>query len=377
MAFTNRSINPIRRPSPQTQTTRAHEEDFINPNGLYKQNPNTNKSMNYKAIGNVYNTINGNYATAKQQPIITSKPATVSKAVPTTGEIPQTEINPTVPQQPDSGTATSGGIESGNINNNVVNDNNEDEFSDEEFELYINDLLNDEDIIDNEDNNNNGNNDNNNNTGMTSGSDLYTQAGDMVSETLSKYQNNNPYSGVETNAISALADILANKGYSQQEINQMMSGINQNIIGAIQPELQKAEAESYARGIGQSSVLNRMQSDIYGKAAQQMAKEQSNIIQQGKELFSKAIDQVQLGAVQKEKLNQEWAALDLSTKQRLAEFMHQVEVDIQNNKLDWARLNLDIQKFQAELKEQGLNTLGNLLGTIINAGISLLTMLVP
>ena len=376
MAFTNRSINPIRRP--KTQTTRAHEEDFINPGGSYKQNPNTNKSISYGAIGNVYNTINGNYGTAKQQQTTISKPATVSKAAPTAGQIPQTEINPTPVTEPDNTITVGNNNIPGSNNVGGANINADTDINDEDIDLYINDILGDENEINNNTNNggaNGGTNSNTGNNGISSGTDIYNQASEMVDETLGKYQNNNPYASVEANAISALAEILANKGYSQQEINQMMSGINQNILGAIQPELQKAEAESYARGIGQSSVLNRMQSDIYGKAAQQIAKEQSNIIQQGKELFSKAIDQIQLGSVQKEKLNQEWAALDMETKQKLAEFMHQVEVDAQNNKLNWAQLELETKKFQAELKEKGLNTLGNFLGFLINVGISIATML--
>ena len=364
MAYYNSNVNILRGSSgtskKQGQTTRAHEEDYINPYA-------------YNGINNVYNTI-GNGLNAKSNTPATKgaynpsiymdelPPPTTTVTNPTgntgaydpstyTDELPITPTNPTGNTwvlNPSAGMDENTNSETPPPSTTIDTGGDE---TDEDIDAYINDIVNeiDQDEITGTTNNGNTNNGNTNNgttTGITSGEDLLDE--NNFEDTYNQLTSlgNNPYTETEYNAIQALNNILQNGGYSQEEINQMMTGINQNIMNNIQPELQKAEADSYARGIGQSSVLNRAQSDIYGKAAAQMAQEQSNILQQGKQMLANAISQVQTGAANKEKLNQEWANMAKDTQLEMTGLIHQIEVDAQNNSLNWANYELEVKKLE-------------------------------
>lgn len=407
----NPYINPYRMPKQKPRPSRAHEEDDTNP------------YAGYKGINNVYNAVKNNINTPINKNVTISKPATT-----TTGTVANNKSSASVDTGTDVNQAIAPQISSNTSNTNIPNTSNttvsipgsnlpteqpppapdephtstvgstpgdNDNLTDEEIEQALNELEQQEgqeqqeetetihhgDIVDEDTQNNNINttNNNGNGTSTTTNNGVSDPNAILEANSFEKIYNqltgagNNPYTQSEYGAIQALNNILANKGYSQEEINQMMSGINQNIMSQIQPELQKAEAESYARGIGQSSVLNRTQADIYGKAAAQMAQEQSNIIQQGKQMFQNAISQIQVGAAEKEKLNQEWSRMSADMQLKLSEFIANTQLAISQNNLDWQRYNLDVQKFQQELKESGLNTFGNFLGTIINGAIALFT----
>jgi len=201
------------------------------------------------------------------------------------------------------------------------------------------------------------------------------------------------YSGAESGAIGKLADIIKYGGYSPEQKQAMLQGAMQPVYQQAEQAGRQATGSAYARGLGQSGVLQRSLTDIQKGVGSSMASLAGGIEQQSAAQVLPAIGAVQTGqanlqnmlqsqsqynaglAQQREQLavqlnmkqgdlqsaiNQINATLDMSDADRMVKL-----AEIQNNyQLDATKL----QVLQEEAKKDRIASFwSNLLGGAMTA----------
>lgn len=104
-----------------------------------------------------------------------------------------------------------------------------------------------------------------------------------------------PYSGIESNAISQLSNIIQYGGYSPEQKQAMIQGAMAPVYQGAEEARQRTEADAYARGLGQSSVLSRGYADIDQSVLAALAGITGQIEQQGAGMIMPAIQAAQVG----------------------------------------------------------------------------------
>jgi len=208
-----------------------------------------------------------------------------------------------------------------------------------------------------------------------------------------------PYSGAESGAIAKLAEILKYGGYSPEQKQTMLSGAMQPVYQQAEEAGRSATGSAYARGLGQSGVLQRSLTDIQKGVGSNIAQLAGQIEQQGAAQVMPAIQAVQTGQqnLQQMMLNQAQynaqlaqereslatqlnmkagdlqtaiaqinATLDMSDADRqvkLAEIMNNYNLDATKLEVLQREAQKDrISSFFANLLGGGANVLGGLLG---------------
>ena len=103
------------------------------------------------------------------------------------------------------------------------------------------------------------------------------------------------YSGAEQNAISQLANIIQYGGYSPEQKQTMYQGMMAPVQYQAEEARQRAEADAYSRGLGQSSVLSRSYGDIDRGLTDAALQARGQIEAQGAAQVLPAIQTVQQG----------------------------------------------------------------------------------
>jgi len=104
-----------------------------------------------------------------------------------------------------------------------------------------------------------------------------------------------PYSGAESGAIARLADIIKYGGYSPEQKQTMLAGAMQPVYQQAEEAGRQATGSAYARGLGQSGVLQRSLTDIQKGVGSSLAQLAGNIEQQSAAQVLPAIQTVQTG----------------------------------------------------------------------------------
>ncbi len=104
-----------------------------------------------------------------------------------------------------------------------------------------------------------------------------------------------PYSGVEGGAIARLADIIKYGGYSPEQKQTMLTGAMQPVYQQAEEAGRQATGSAYARGLGQSGVLQRGLTDIQKGVGSSVAQLAGQIEQQGAAQVMPAIQAAQTG----------------------------------------------------------------------------------
>jgi len=107
------------------------------------------------------------------------------------------------------------------------------------------------------------------------------------------------YSGAETSAVGRLNSIIAHGGYSPEQKQTMIQGAMAPVYDAAEVAKKKAEADAYARGVGQSSVLSRSYGDVDKSVLSNLAQITGNVEKEGADKVNESIQLVQSGAAQK------------------------------------------------------------------------------
>jgi hypothetical protein len=103
------------------------------------------------------------------------------------------------------------------------------------------------------------------------------------------------YSGAESGAISKLSDIIKYGGYSPEQKQAMLQGAMQPVYQQAEEAGRSATGSAYARGLGQSGVLQRSLTDIQKGVGSSMASLAGGIEQQSAAQVLPAIGAVQTG----------------------------------------------------------------------------------
>jgi hypothetical protein len=113
----------------------------------------------------------------------------------------------------------------------------------------------------------------------------------------SSYDPNAPnrYSGAEGGAIAALNSILQYGGYSPEQKQTMLAGSMAPVYEQANEAARRAQADAYARGLGQSGVLSRSYGDINKGVETSIAQLAGQIEQAGQAQVLPAIGAVQTG----------------------------------------------------------------------------------
>lgn len=113
----------------------------------------------------------------------------------------------------------------------------------------------------------------------------------------SNYDPNAPtrYSGAEGGAIAALSNILQYGGYSPEQKQTMLAGSMAPVYEQANEAARRAQADAYARGLGQSGVLSRSYGDINKGVENTIGMLAGQIEQAGQAQVLPAISAVQTG----------------------------------------------------------------------------------
>jgi hypothetical protein len=125
-----------------------------------------------------------------------------------------------------------------------------------------------------------------------------------------------PYSGTEQSAIAKLADIIKYGGYSPEQKQTMLTGAMQPVYQQAEEAGRQATGNAYARGLGQSGVLQRSLTDIQKGVGSSIASLAGQIEQQGAAQLMPAIQATQTGQqnLQQMMLNQANYNADLAQR---------------------------------------------------------------
>jgi hypothetical protein len=104
-----------------------------------------------------------------------------------------------------------------------------------------------------------------------------------------------PYSGAESGAIAKLAEIIKYGGYSPETKQTMLTGAMQPVYQQAETASEAATRNAYARGLGQSGVMQRSLTDIQKGVGSSMAQLAGGIEQQSAAQVMPAIGAVQTG----------------------------------------------------------------------------------
>jgi hypothetical protein len=104
-----------------------------------------------------------------------------------------------------------------------------------------------------------------------------------------------PYSTAEQGAIAKLADIIKYGGYSPEQKQAMLTGAMQPVYQQAEEAGRQATGSAYARGLGQSGVLQRSLTDIQKGVGSSIASLAGQIEQQSAAQVMPAIQATQTG----------------------------------------------------------------------------------
>jgi hypothetical protein len=109
---------------------------------------------------------------------------------------------------------------------------------------------------------------------------------------------NTKYSGTEDSAVSRLNSIIANGGYSPEQLAKMTEGAMAPVYQQAAKAKEASQGDAYSRGLGQSSVLSRSYGDIDSAVLGNMAQLSGDFTKQGADMVPQAIQLAQSGAGQ-------------------------------------------------------------------------------
>jgi hypothetical protein len=104
-----------------------------------------------------------------------------------------------------------------------------------------------------------------------------------------------PYSGAESGALAKLNEIIKYGGYSPETKQTMLTGAMQPVYQQAETASEAATRNAYARGLGQSGVMQRSLTDIQKGVGSSMAQIAGGIEQQSAAQVMPAIGAVQSG----------------------------------------------------------------------------------
>jgi len=233
------------------------------------------------------------------------------------------------------------------------------------------------------------------------------------------YQNvfNNAYSGAEMSAVQALKNMLQGGGISPEQKKTMYEGVMTPVREEAKRQEQNVINNAYARGLGQSTVLNKMVEPIeqgVQQVAAQTAGQIENTALQNKmdairAIQSGAIDTAQIRAgleqlnAQKEALNAQLRQEENALREKYGEHMdtmlaqladlqqrqyateQQKELAEEQFRNNWNLSVADLQRLydfeNASIQQQNYeNTASfwaNILGTVIGGGANVLGTTIP
>jgi protein-disulfide isomerase-like protein with CxxC motif len=208
-----------------------------------------------------------------------------------------------------------------------------------------------------------------------------------------------PYSNTQTSAIDKLNSIITNGGYSPEQQQSMIAGAMAPVYQQAQQQKLTAQGDDYARGLGQSTVLNNDYSKIDQNTQSNLATITGQVTKEGADQVLPAIQAVQSGTGQY--LQNQQAKAQLAAQLNMNDQQMEMAMDQLNNaasqsdadrqltydkmmndfNLSSAQLNLLVQQAENDRKakeaQAGTDFISSLLGSVLGVGGTVLGKVIP
>ena len=161
------------------------------------------------------------------------------------------------------------------------------------------------------------------------------------------------YSGAEQSAIERLTNIVKYGGYSPEQKQTMFKGQMAPIREEANVARERAQADAYSRGLGQSGVLSRGYGAIDKSVLAQGALLRGQIEERGAAMVPQAIQSVQAGQAQYQEMKQQADQFNANLRQEKENLsvklgMHAGDLQVMVDKIN-ATIQMDAANREVEL----------------------------